>query len=155
MPLARENITFPEGFEYEDATVASFLDLMNNQELTPAQRAEGLLNLQADVAKAASEADSKAWDALQEEWQAKSKADPEFGGDKMQATMTSVGKLVTEYGNDALREALDVTGAGNHPEVIRFLGKLSNLLTEGRPAVGTPAAQGGTTVAQRLFPSMN
>lgn len=155
VPLARDAITFPEGLTYADETVTGFLDLMNNQELTPAERAQGLIDLQAKVAQEASEANSSAWNTLQETWQGQAKADPEFGGDKFQATMTNVGKLVQEYGNDALREALDTTGAGNHPEVIRFLSKLSSLLTEGGPATGTPKAGGDTTPAQRLFPSMN
>ena len=63
----------------------------------------------------------------------------------------------------AFKEALDLTGAGDHPAVIRALNTLGKLLGEGTLVSGgkpspagqtNPAAKQGLTPAQRMFPNL-
>lgn len=153
IPLTAENLTFPEGFTVNEPLRDEFLALVNNQELSASDRANGLIGLQEKVLAAASEANSEAWNTMQSDWQKEVKADPEIGGAKFDATMTNIGKLVEEFGTPELRQAFDVTGAGNNPHVIRFLNTLAGKLTEGSTAApGLPTNSGDA--ASRLFPSM-
>lgn len=53
-------------------------------------------------------------------WFDTTKADPEVGGEKFASTASSVKQLVDKFGTPAFRDALNETGLGNHPELVRF-----------------------------------
>lgn len=153
VPLTRDQIVLPEGFAPADEALDKFVETLNNSELTAQERATALINLQAEVMTAASEASSAAWTSMQDQWRDEVKADAEVGGDKMQPTLDSINRLVSEYGSKELVDVFGLTGAGNNIHMIKFLSKISGVLTEGGYATGTPASS-ETTAAQRMFPSM-
>lgn len=78
-------------------------------------------------------------------WGAETKADPEMGGDKFPATLANVRKAINALGTPGLEKALVLTGAGNHPEMIRFLSRVGaaggdpTTLTTGKPVGKAPA----------------
>lgn len=153
VPLTADDITFPEGFEVQEDLRNEFLDIVNNRELDDKGKTSALVGLYAKAQTAASEANSKAWEDTQTEWQNAVKNDAEIGGAKFDATITKVGKLMEEFGNDDLRQVFDLTGAGNNVHVVKFLANLSDKLTEGSHTTGNPAS-GDQSAASKLFPSM-
>lgn len=139
-PLTAESIKLPEGFETNDEVTGKFLGILNNAELDPKGRAQQLIDLQAEVMKAASERGHELWRETQDKWANEVKADPELGGDKLGPKLAGVTKLIDAYGSNELRDVLDLTGAGNNIHVVRFLSKIADqLVTEGGPVVGRPA----------------
>lgn len=154
VPLTAEDITIPEGLEISDTARDEALSIINNRELSPKEQLQSLVDLQAKLAKEASDTISETWANTQKEWQDEVKADPTIGGDKLPTTLAAVNKLVTEYGDDKLVEAFALTGAGNNVHVIKFLSSIAGKLLEGNlvPA-GGPTNQ-ESTAAERLFPSM-
>jgi len=92
------------------------------------------------------------------EWIAQAKADPDFGGDKLDENLGIAKKAITEFGSDGLRELLDSPlGLGNHPEVIRFMVKVGKAISEDR-FVGGNAGQSvdptdEAAQARKLYPS--
>lgn len=152
VPLTAENLTFPEDMAVNEQARDDFLSILNNRELSPAEQAQKLVDLQTSLAREASETGSKAWDEVTADWVSKVKADPEFGGPKHEATMLSIGKLVQNYGDDDLRDAMNLTGAGNHPAVVRFLAKIAKDFNEGGPVSGTPTNQ--SSGLDKMYPSM-
>jgi len=155
VPLTPEDLTFAEGVEVNEELRDDFLKIVNDQEMSPKDRANALVGLQERAAQAAAEASSQAWEALNTQWQDAVKADPEVGGANLDATLGRIGKLIDEHAPapDKLREALNVTGAGNNPEVVKFLNKVATLLSEGTPISGQPTNQEQSAAAV-LFPSM-
>lgn len=155
-PLTVENLQFPEGFQVAEPLRDQFLSVMNDEKLTPADRAQALIGMSNNLLDAASEANSAAWDKMQETWQDEVRNDPQIGGTKFQGTMESIGRLVEEFGSPELRQILDDTGAGNSIHVIRFLASLSSKLTEGSaPRPGLPTAEFSEEAkAARMYPSM-
>lgn len=150
VPLTTADLFLPEGHTLDPTLSTEFLDVINNQEMSAADRANALIALQAKVLTAASEASSAAWDQTQTEWQNEVKT---AYGDKLVSTMESVAKLVEEFGSPELRQVFDLTGAGNNVHMVRFLSTLASKLTEGGgPMPGTPAST--LSPAQRMFPSM-
>lgn len=149
-PVTVEDIVLPEGMTAEPELMKEFVDLVNNSELSAKDRATALIDLQVKAMTAASEASSAAWNDMQKQWQDEVKA--EFG-DRLVTSLASINSLVTEHGDEKLIEAFAVTGAGNNVHVIKFLSTISNLLTEGKFASGSPGGQ-EKTAAQRLYPSM-
>lgn len=150
-PVTIEDLVLPEGFTTTDELKAEFVETINSlSDLGPKERAEALLSLQAKAMTAAQEAGSAAWNDMQDQWRTEVKADY---GDKLQPTLDSINRLVTEHGSPQLVEALAVTGAGNNIHVVKFFDKIAGFLTEGKFTQGTPTAV-EKTAAQRLYPSM-
>jgi hypothetical protein len=92
------------------------------------------------------------------EWIKEAKADPDFGGDKLEENLGIAKKAVTEFGSDGLRDLLESQmGLGNHPEVIRFMVKVGRALSEDR-FVGSNQGQAvdpndDVAQARKLYPS--
>lgn len=156
-PLAVESLTLPEGMEFPEGTSEKFLEILNGEQ-SPQDRANALLALYGEQMRNAQEADSKAWDNMQDEWKKEVKADSDIGGDKLQPTLNNIGKLVNEFGTDELKQVFDSTGAGNNIHVIKFLNKIAGALTEGNFFKSSTPPTGGNSEeekARRLYPSMN
>lgn len=154
VPISATDIKMPEGLTADEPTMKSFIDIINDQALKPAERAQKLIDLQASVNAKASEAGSAEFDALQTTWQTQVKDDPEIGGANFETTMSNIGKVVDQYGTPELRQVMDMTGAGNHPEVCRFLNKIAKDLTEPTtPANGVPGAT-AASAASKIYPTM-
>lgn len=151
--LTAEDLAFEEGFEVNEELLDEFLTTINDQELSPKDRAQRLIDLQQKATKMASEASSQTWADTQKSWRDEVKADAEVGGDKLQPALDRVGRLVTEYGSDELLNVFALTGAGNNVHVIKFLNKVAAKLTEGGPVSGGPATA-PADAASKLFPSM-
>lgn len=78
-----------------------------------------------------------------------------YGGEeKAQEVADRLAPFIDQYGGDELREALNVTGAGNHPAVFRFMEKVSAALGEGTPVNAGKSTGGNADPLGKLYPSM-
>lgn len=152
-PLTAEDISIPEGMEIPDELRDEFLNVINDAELSPKDRAQALIDLQAKAAQQASETASREFAAQQQQWQDEVRADPQLGGANFEATISGISRLVDQYGNDEFVSAMAATGAGNNIHVVRFFHAIAQKLNEPGPVTGAPVAQQGDA-ASRLFPSM-
>lgn len=153
-PVAATDIKLPDGVTVDEPTMTSFLEIVNDQKLTPAERSQKLVDLQVSALQKASEAGSQAWADMQTQWQTEVKSDKDLGGANLQTTLDGIAKLVEAYGSPELVNVMNITGAGNNIHVIRFVNKIAAKLNEGAPiAPGAPASV-PQSAAERLFPSM-
>ncbi len=88
------------------------------------------------------------------------KADAEYGGDKLAATQQLARAAVDRIRpqGHARREAfmsfINRAGAGNHIEVVSFLADLGKLMAEDSPAQGRiGSSPSGQTVEEKLYPT--
>lgn len=154
-PLTADAIKFPDNFVVDEPVRDELLGVLNNQELDPKARAQALVDLHVKTMQAASEKGSQMYREMQEGWV--KEAEKEFG-DKLAPTLGNVSKLIDQFGGDreqtaALRDLFTLTGAGNSPHMVRFLGRIAQeLVVEGRPV--SPQGVGGErTLASRLYPN--
>lgn len=153
-PLTAEDITIPEGFAVDDTTLGSALEIMNDADLSPKDRLQKLVDLQASLAKSAEEAQAAAWTDTQNQWREEVQSDPELGGAKMGEVLARIKKGLEIAGADqGFFDAMKLTGAGNHPAVLRVLNKLTLPLAERGPVSGSPP-NGKLSVEARLYPTM-
>lgn len=86
-----------------------------------------------------------------QDWEAASRADPEFGGDKLGESLATANRVFAAYDPDGhIRTLLSETGYGNHPDLIRFFLAIGRDLAPDR-MVGAGGAGGGD--ARTLFPN--
>ena len=149
--FALDKLTLPEGLDKKDPTLAAFADAAKG---LPQTQAQALLDLYTKQTQASGEAATKAWDAVHEKWLAEVKADPVIGGDKSTGVQQVIAKAFETYGTPGLKAALNLTGVGNNPDVIRTFYNMAKALTEGNHVSGAPATSIPKSAAQTLYPNL-
>jgi hypothetical protein len=137
-PLDATSFKLPEGFTLDEPVMKDFTDVMN-KEMTRAERGQALIDLYAKAVNSASEKGSQEFANLQKQWVDQVKADSTYGGTALPETQRSIGRVLEEFGDAEVKYAFDVTGAGNHPAVVKMLAKIGKALGEGQMRSGNPA----------------
>lgn len=144
----------PEGVTLSDEDVGRLAPIAEKHKLSN-EAVSDLLAVYGDRIKQLAAEPMKAWTDLNTSWVNEVKADPTLGnGQTLRPEVkAAISKVKTEYGDAAFNDALNVTGAGNNPAVIRFLHKISKVLVEGGHVRGRPAPAGPTgPSAEALYP---
>lgn len=155
-------LTLPEGFDFPDELRGEFAAVLGNETLGPQERAQALLDLYAKQVGSVTEAltakmaeeSAAAYNAMQESWRTELRALPQFAGANLEPELGAIKQALLAQGADEkFFEALNVTGAGNHPAIVSMLHKLTLPLREGGAVSGTSV---GRTVnpARNLYPTM-
>lgn len=143
-PFKAEALKLPEGFTLDDTTKGSLSELATKHKLSQ-EVVQELVDLGASRSKAEAEAAAssqlQAWKDTNDKWRDEVMADKELGGDKLDSVVRpTVSKMIDTLPNASeFRAALTLTGAGNHPAMVRALYHLATQLTEGGPVQGKPA----------------
>lgn len=154
-PITAESIVAPEGITLDEEQLTPFLEIMNSPDLSRAELAQKLVDYQVSSQTAAGEAAEEAatsmWNDTQKEWQTAATALPEIGGAALPETLATIKKGLTAAGADkATFEALNLTGAGNHPALIKVLHSLTKGYAETPPVTGAPP-EGKLSQADRMY----
>ena len=146
------DLTMPEGVEVDQAMLDQFAPTFKELGLTT-QQAQALADKFIEAQNQRGEAQQQGWAQTVEGWVDQAKADPEIGGAKWDSTVQTASGIVKRFGNDAFREYLNASGAGNHPEMIRFMAKVGAMIGEDRPAVSeNPGKKIAQDTASILYP---
>lgn len=98
----------------------------------------------------------RAWTTLQNEWQEQVRNDPVIGGANLDKNLANTkAGLNALLGEDAksFYDALNFTGAGNNPAILKGLMKAAAPHAPASPVAGSPAKPAKTAGAT-LYPSM-
>lgn len=139
----------PEGTEFDPQVLESFSGAAKEAGLTQ-DAAQKLVEKMAP-ALAARQVDQVK--AIHKEWTDASSADKEFGGEKLTENLGIARRALDTFdpvpiGADGkatstpLRKLLDVTGLGNHPEVIRILFRAGKAISEDKFVAGKAGSTG-------------
>ncbi|MHB0785584.1 hypothetical protein [Bradyrhizobium sp. 5.13L] len=89
-----------------------------------------------------------------DKWADTAKSDKDIGGTKWDGTVSTAVRAVNTLGSPGLKEYFEASGAGNHPEVIRFMAKVGAMIKEDNPADGGAGGSGKPVdAAHMLFPN--
>lgn len=144
----------PEGFEGEldQAALEQFEPIAKELGLTQEQ-ADKLVSMHADSIQRASTEAREQWAQQQQTWREDLQNDPEFGGQKFQENVTAATKAVERFGSPGLKEALESTGMGNHPELVRTFAAIGKAISEDKLVMGNQS-QGQRSIEERMYPNM-
>lgn len=152
-PDKYEDFTLPEGYEPDVDTLDSFKDFAKSKNLSQ-DEAQQLIDLQTKNLEDNFTKLQDEWKNIQKEWREDSEKDKEFGGTAFNENLGLAKKALDEFGNKELAEALEVTGMGNHPELIRFLVNVGKKMAEDGVLRSGADQRGDKTPAEILFPGM-
>jgi hypothetical protein len=129
------DFTMPEGMEINEPLMEEFKGLAKELGLSQ-EVGQKLIDLQTKFEQERFEDSRKQWDTMQDEWTSLSKADTEFGGVEMNANLAIAKKTIDQFGTPELKEMLDFTGAGNHPEIIRLFYRVGQAISDDNLVIG-------------------
>lgn len=157
-PETYADFVMPEGVQVDAEALEAFKPWAKANNLSQA-KAQEAVNLYTEATKRAVERWQNTWAETKAKWLTTAKADPELGaGDekKFAQTLASSVKAVSRLGTPGLREALEVTGVAEHPEMLRFLARVGAAYAEEDSIPKNPKGDGGSkSAAQVMFPDWN
>lgn len=123
----------PEGMELQEESAKQIDGMFREMGLTQ-EHGQKLVDFYVEKLNEAVEAPSKFYAEMRKGWVNELKADKEIGG-KLPEVKTGIGRMLNSLGDKALvksfNEAMDLTGAGDHPAFVKLFNKLAERLTEG------------------------
>lgn len=144
----------PEGMTRDDPMLTKFLEgaargRMDNDSV------RAIVGEMAPLIREQMDAPAKLWVEMNNAWRNEIMSDAEIGGEKFAThTLPTIQSALEQFGDPKIFEALHVTGAGNHPAIVRTLYKLASQVTEAKtvPVTNTtPVAVPSRAAA--LYPS--
>lgn len=147
-------ITLPEGFTVDEATMSKFQEYAKTNGLSK-EAAQAAIDMYVEQANTQAETFAKAqqtaWQTTIDTWKGELETDPEFAGDKKTAAFTSIGRAFDSYGAPGVREAFDLTGAGWNPAIVRTFLNMARALDEGAGVAAGGRTRGPQTPGQALY----
>ena len=122
----RYEFTAPEGSELDAAVTDAFAGVAKELNLTQ----EAAQKVVDKMAPLMAQRQAEQVQAVQKQWRDESTADKEFGGDKLTENLATARKAMDAFASPALKQTLEQTGLGNHPEVIRMFVKVGKAISE-------------------------
>lgn len=152
-PEEYEDFKAPEGVELNGEVIDAFKPLAKELGLSQEQ-AQKLVDFQVEQAKAHEASVSDYFGNLMTEWQTAVKNDKEIGGQAYDGAIADAKHALNAFGTAELKEALETTGMGNHPEFVRFFARMGKAIKEdGIRVGGTQRSDGPRDPASILYPN--
>lgn len=129
-----------EGVELDAEALKDFEPVARELNLTNDQ-AQKLVDAYPKILAGVQQRQTEAWQAQTEEWAATVKADKEIGGDKLTANLGVAQRALDTFGTPALKEYLNGTGLGNHPELVKAFVKVGKAMSEDGVVTGKESGQ--------------
>lgn len=154
-----QDLKLPEGIKPDDPGIKEFVELAAADNLKT-ETAQKLFNMYTASVEGFAKANKDAWNAVTAGWTKELEADPEIGGTKLHTTvLPSISKMINEVAGDKLgsevRKALDLTGAGNNPAMVRFFAKLAAAQGEGKFIQGSaPSGDKPAPGPNAMYPNL-
>lgn len=137
----------PEGMEFDEETINLYAEAAKEAGLSQ-EKADIILG---KIAPHLAQQQIKAVEKASSEWEAASRADPEFGGDKLNENLSVAAKAIEQFATPELKTLLNESRLGNNPEVIRLFYRVGKAISEDGFVSATGAPQ--TSDARALFPN--
>jgi hypothetical protein len=139
----------PEKYEFKPAE-GQELDTSALEQFEPIAREMNLTNEQAQkmvdlygtkIMPMVQQQQVEAWQKTTEQWAADVKADKEIGGDKLTGNLSAAQRALAQFGTPELKEYLEGTGLGNHPELVKAFVKIGKAMSEDGMVTGKESGQ--------------
>lgn len=144
------DLQMPEGVELDQEAAAEFIGIAKSLQLSQ-ENAQKLATIAGKIQQKQAEAHA----AKLEAWVEQVKSDKEIGGDKLEENLGVARKAMDAFGSAELKEALNTSGLGNHPAVIKAFFKVGKAISEDGFVRGAAPSANTNDPAKKLFPSMN
>lgn len=88
-----------------------------------------------------------------EAWKAQLAQDPEIGGEKLAENVELAKRVINKYGDDQLKKALDDTGLGNYPGLVKLFTKIGREMAPDKLVITDNSGGEKKSIEERLYGS--
>ena len=152
-PEAYTTFVSPEGTTLDATLDTEFKDLAKSLNLSQ-EDAQKVVDIGARITHAGVQAQIDGAAAIREGWAAESKADKEFGGDKLGESLAVAQASMKATTTPAMQELLERSGLGNHPEFIRHFLQIAPAFSADKMVPGGVSLTGASKSTEKvLYPN--
>lgn len=146
--VAYTDFTLPEGVQLDSALLEQAVPIFKELGLSKEQ-AQKLVDIQ--VKQAQSQTD--AFNQQLETWRTSAKNDKEYGGEGFDQNIALARAALNKVGTPELKQLLNDSGVGDHPEVIRLMVRVGKMTAEDNPTSNRRPAAVKQDNAAILYPN--
>lgn len=128
-PEKYEDFKLPEGLTLDAPVMDAFTALAKETNM-PQATAQKFVDLAAQMQQNTVAQVQSVVEAQAEKWGLDSKADKEFGGEKFDESLAVAKSALDRFGTPELRTLLNQSKLGNHPEVLRFMFRAGQAISQ-------------------------
>jgi hypothetical protein len=129
----------PEGRSFNPEVIGEFASVAKELNLSQ-DAAQKMID---KISPKLEQSQAKQIAAIRDGWKQSTITDEEIGGDKLAQNIGIAKAARDTFGTPALRDLLETTGLGNHPEIIRLFAKVGREMSEDTYSGGRPAGGDG------------
>lgn len=123
-------LTLPEGSLLDASVIEKTVAEATALGLSP-EKAQEALNGKSETVKAfMAAAEARHVTMSRTQWVAELKADKDFGGDRFDETAKLAGRAIEKFGDPELSRALNASGFGNYPALVRWAARVGRAMSE-------------------------
>ncbi|HDX4554249.1 TPA: peptidase [Citrobacter freundii] len=130
-----------EGQELDTAALEQFEPIARELNLTNEQAQKMVDLYSTKIMPMVQKQQAESWQKTTEQWAADVKADKEIGGDKLTSNLSAAQRALAQFGTPVLKEYLEGTGLGNHPELVKAFVKVGKAMSEDGMVTGKESGQ--------------
>jgi hypothetical protein len=140
-PESYADFAAPEGLAM-DSALSDNLKAFAKEKGLSQEDAQKLADMGFSAVQKTQDAFKEQMEQINAKWIADTRADKEFGGDKLQENLAVAKRALDTFGSEELTKLLHESGLGNHPEIIRYNFRVAQAISQDRLVPGglKPAA---------------
>jgi len=143
----------PEGVSLDKGVIGDFEGIARELNLSQESAQKLIDTLGPKLAASQSDQIKSTIAEAQATWLDASKTDKEFGGDALNANLGAAKKALDAFGTPELKQLLNESGLGNHPEVIRTFVRIGKQISDDGIVKGHPPGNGPKPPEKVLYPN--
>lgn len=143
---------FSEGVEIDGESLTEFKGIAKELGLK-GDHAQKVASLGEKMMQKWQAGQQEAFAAQAAQWADSSRADKEFGGEKLGENLAIAQKALEQFGTPELRQLLEDTRLGNNPEMIRFMVRAGKAISDDSIVTGGIGGNTGKNDARRVYPN--
>lgn len=141
-PAVPEKYEFklPDGMTLDTEALSKFEPIARKLGLDQ-ERAQEVVNLYAGLKQADTQRQQDDWAKQVSDWSEAVKTDKELGGQAFDTNVAAAQSAMARFGTPELKAALESTGLGNHPELIRAFTRIGKAMGEDTFRTAAPISE--------------
>jgi len=135
-PEQYEEFAVPEGVQLDQEMLSEFSATAKELNLTQ-DKAQQMVDMGSKLIDNALATQKQQWAEVRQGWVSELKADPDFGGSKMDTTIVEAKTVLDRYGDSQLKTFLLESGFGDNASLIKMFARIARATAEDTVVNGT------------------
>ncbi len=153
-PVEKYELKLPEGSPLQAEHIEKLSNFAKEKGLTQEQ-AQLFLERESSAVADFAQTQMAQLEQMKTEWFEAAKSDKEIGGDNFAESAENAKRVIQKYASSSLKEELNKTGYGNHPELLRIFARIGKEMANDKLVLSGSMAGAGKPIESIFYPDQN